>query len=70
MLSILAAKPQTAPPRSDSILTANEVAKILRISKAKAYQMIQRGEIPAVQFDRTTRVRQQDLEEFIREHVK
>jgi len=51
MISILPAKPQTTSSRLDSILTANEVAEILRISKAKAYQMIQRGEIPADQFD-------------------
>jgi excisionase family DNA binding protein len=51
-------------------LTAYEIAIVLNISKAKAYQLIQRGEIPDVQFDRTKRVRRQDLDEFIRGHVK
>ena len=58
------------PPKSEKLLTAPEIAIVLNISKAKAYQLIQRGEIPAVQFDRTTRVRRQDLDEFIRRHVK
>jgi len=59
-----------APPRQSSILTASEVADILRISKSKAYRMIQQGEIPAVHFDRTTRVRRQDLDEFVLGHMK
>jgi len=71
-------KPQTTSPRpkqaasseSDGILKASDVAQILRISKALAYRMIQQGEIPAIQFGRTTRVKRQDLEEFIRTHVK
>ena len=58
------------PPKSEILLTAYEIAIVLNISKAKAYQLLQRGEIPAVQFDRTTRVRKQDLGEFIRRHVK
>jgi len=58
------------PPRSEILLTAYEIAALLNISKAKAYQLIQRGELRAVHFDRTTRVRRHDLEEFIREHVK
>ena len=58
------------PSKSEKLLTAPEIAIVLNISKAKAYQLIQRGEIPAVQFDRTTRVRRQDLDEFIRRNMK
>jgi excisionase family DNA binding protein len=58
------------PPRSEILLTAYEIAALLNISKAKAYQLIQRGELRAVQFDRTTRVRRQDLDEFIKGHLK
>jgi len=32
--------------------------------------LISKCEIPAVKFGRTMRVRRQDLDEFIREHVK
>jgi excisionase family DNA binding protein len=58
------------PSRPDSILTAGEVAQILRLSKAKAYRLMQTGEIRSIQFDRTTRVRRQDLDEFIKTHMK
>ena len=51
-------------PKSEKLMTAYEIAVILNISKAKAYQLISRGEIPAVQFGRTTRVKEQELEKF------
>jgi excisionase family DNA binding protein len=57
-------------PTSDSLLNAVEVAKRLVISKAKAYQLMQRKEIPTVCMGRSARVRQQDLEEFIKRQVK
>jgi len=59
-----------APSRPESILKASEVAQILGISKAKAYKLMQQGEIRSIQFDRTTRVRRQDLDEFIKTHMK
>ena len=58
------------PSRPDSILKASEVAQILGISRAKAYKLMQQGEIRSIQFDRTTRVRRQDLDEFIKTHTK
>lgn len=54
----------------EKLLTANEVAEHLNISKGKAYQLMSRGKIPSVQFDRTTRVRKQDLEKFVESHRK
>ena len=59
-----------APSKPDSILKASEVAQILGISKAKAYKLMQQGEIRSIHFDRTTRVRRQDLDEFIKTHTK
>ncbi len=47
-------------------LTGTEVAQRLRISRAKVYWMIQRGEIPSVKMGRNVRVRQRDMEEYIR----
>jgi excisionase family DNA binding protein len=61
---------QAASQGPDRILKASDVAQILRISKGLAYRMMQQGEIPAIQFGRTTRVRRKDLEEFIRAHMK
>lgn len=48
------------------LLTGTEVAQRLRISRAKVYMLIQRGEIPSVKMGRNVRVRQRDMEEYIR----
>jgi excisionase family DNA binding protein len=61
---------QAASQEPDGILKASDVSQILRISKGKAYRMMQQGEIPSIQFGRTKRVKRQDLEEFIRTHMK
>ena len=53
----------------EKLMTAYEVAERLNMSKAKAYQLMRTGRIPSVQFDRTTRVREQDLEKFINDHI-
>lgn len=38
------------------ILTCPQVAKILKISKAKAYRMAKNGELPAKKFGKVVRV--------------
>ncbi len=48
------------------LLTGTEVAQRLRISRAKVYWLIQRGELPSVRMGRNVRVRQQDIDEYIR----
>ena len=53
----------------EKLMTAYEVAERLNISKAKAYQLMSTGKIPSIQFDRTTRVRKQDLEKFLNDHI-
>ena len=52
------------------LLTASDVASRLNISKAKAYQLLQRGEIPFIRMDRTTRVRPADLEAYTMQNVQ
>jgi excisionase family DNA binding protein len=47
------------------LLKAEQVAEILNIGLSKAYQLMQTGEIPTIRFNRSVRVRQSDLEEFI-----
>ena len=54
---------------SVKLLNANDVAEHLNLSKAKAYRMMSTGQLPAIQFDRTTRVRKQDLEKFLDDHI-
>ena len=52
------------------LLTADEVAEILNVSKSFAYQLMQRGgELPVVRLGRAARCRPQDLEEFIESQV-
>ena len=47
------------------LLTANDVARILNVSLAFAYQLMQRGEIPMVHLGRSRRVLPDDLERYI-----
>ncbi len=47
------------------LLTIQEVAEVLRVSRAMAYNLVQSGEIRSVHIRSSRRVRQRDLEEFI-----
>lgn len=68
VLAIVSTKGQEKTEKQNAILTSDEVAKILRISKSKVYRMMQVGEIPSVKFGRTSRIRLEDLQNFIRNH--
>jgi excisionase family DNA binding protein len=48
----------------ESLLTADEIAKILHISRAKVYRLIQRGQIPVIRIHRLVRVIPADLRDF------
>jgi excisionase family DNA binding protein len=45
--------------------TAIEISKILKISRALAYQLIAEGQIASIRFGRTVRVEEADLNEFL-----
>lgn len=65
-----ASSPRTIPlPFMKPLLTAVEVAKALNISKAQAYQLIRRKEIRSFSVGKLVRVRREDLETFIQEHL-
>ena len=49
----------------DELLTASDVARILNVSLAFAYQLMQRGEIPTVHLGRSRRVIPDDLKRYI-----
>lgn len=51
--------------KEERLLKASDVARILNISKALAYRLIQHGEIPAVHINNAVRVKSSDLEAFI-----
>ena len=52
---------------TEKLLTANQVAKFLNISRAAAYNLMKRGQLPSVRFGRSVRVIPGDLEQFIQE---
>ncbi len=47
------------------LLRVDEVAEILAISKAHAYQLISRGELGSVRLGRSVRVRKEDINTLI-----
>jgi excisionase family DNA binding protein len=49
------------------LLKSEEVAEILQVSKAHAYVLMKRGEIPSVRIGKIVRVRLVDLERYINE---
>jgi excisionase family DNA binding protein len=49
-----------------ALLTAEDVAEVLNISRSYAFELLQRGDIPKVKIGRATRVRPCDLEDFIK----
>jgi excisionase family DNA binding protein len=61
---------QQDSPDPERLLRAQEVAKILQFSRALAYRLMQNEELPAVKFHQSTRVRQKDLDAFIRRNMK
>jgi putative molybdopterin biosynthesis protein len=53
---------------TEQLLTAIQVAEILNISKAGAYNLMQRGQLPSLKIGRSVRVILRDLEQFIQEN--
>lgn len=54
------------PPESvEQLLTVEEVAAVLRVSRRWVYEAVQRGELPARHFGKYVRVRPVDLAGFI-----
>ena len=51
------------------LLRGGDVAKILNISRSKAYLLIQSGEITAVHIGAAVRVRPSDLQKYISDHL-
>jgi len=53
----------------ERLFKADEVAKVLNISRAFAYQLMQKGDIPTVKIRGARRVRPEDLSRFIKENL-
>lgn len=54
----------------DKFLKGEEVARILRVSRAFAYQLMREGVIPSIRLGRAIRVREIDLQNFIEKNIK
>ena len=52
--------------QDERLLKAADVARILNISKAMAYRLIQQREIPVVRISHAVRVKPSDLETYIK----
>ena len=52
------------------LLSVSEVAKILNISRAFAYNLIKAGEIKSVHIRTSRRIRHEDLEMFIEKNTR
>lgn len=51
------------------LLRVEEVSSILRISKTQGYRLVKAGQLPAVIFGRSVRIRGEDLDNFIIAHT-
>ena len=62
--------PFIATDRLRRLLTAEDVAEILNISRSYAYKLIRDGTIPSIPIGRSVRVRERALMEFIDERAQ
>lgn len=53
------------PLQDERLLKAVEVSRILNISKAMTYRLIQQGDIPAIRINHAVRVKPSDLNDYI-----
>lgn len=47
-------------------LTVAEVATVMRVSKMTVYRLVHNGELPAVRVGRSFRVREDDVNEYLK----
>ena len=51
----------------DQLLTGEQVAEILHVSRSFAYILMKRGEVPTIRIGSVVRVRLEDLDAYIRD---
>jgi excisionase family DNA binding protein len=52
------------------VMTVHEVARYLRLSEAKVYQMTRKGYVPAIRLGKTWRFRKDLIDEWIRRETE
>lgn len=50
----------------DQFLTRSEAQAILRVSKSKMFRLIHKGGLPAIKVGSTYRIRQSDLDSYLK----
>ncbi len=53
-----------------SVMTVHDVARYLRLSEAKVYQMTRDGHVPAIRLGKTWRFRKDLIDEWIRRETE
>lgn len=54
----------------ETLLKAEDIARILNVSKSFAHRLMQQGDIPTVRIRRCVRVRMEDLRGYIEANVR
>lgn len=52
------------------LMTVPEAAKVLGVGRTKVWELVWRGKIASVKFDRNVRISPRAIEQFIREHER
>lgn len=50
----------------EQLLRATDIARVLNISRAMAYRLMNRGEIPVIRISHAVRVKMSDLQEYVK----
>lgn len=56
------------PKWQDGTLTVEEIKAILQLSKAKTYELVNRGEFPVIRIDNVIRIPQTGFDKWFREN--
>ena len=59
-----------ANPPGPQFMTVNEVAVMLRVSRATIYRLVSSGALAATQVGKSVRVTRRTVDEFIRHHAR
>lgn len=58
-----------ASPIPHDLLTAREVADVMRVSTMTVYRLIKAGEMPAIRVGKHLRIRERDVAQFLEARV-
>lgn len=62
-------KPEPPQNSFPVLLTGEDIARIMQISRAYAYRLMQDPDLPVIRIGKVVRVKPADLEKFLREHT-